>query len=111
MKQAAAYLADSNAAYSRIAFGSLLDLARVQTGVASAEICAACNTINMGSTPFCKGCSHKLPAWYATMGASEARSEAKQPGVLPASAWALDLAAFWLVVNSLAVVTALTPIA
>jgi len=48
-----------------VAFGSLVDLARLQVGTPSAEICDACNTINMGSARFCKWCSHKLPAFNA----------------------------------------------
>ena len=47
------------------AFGSLMDLARLQASAFEAEICDACNTINKGSARYCKGCTHKLPAFYA----------------------------------------------
>lgn len=48
-----------------VAFGNLVDLARQQLGNASAEICDACNTVNLESARYCKGCAHKLPAFYA----------------------------------------------
>lgn len=46
------------------AFGSLIDLARLKTGWAHAEVCEHCNTINMGAVRLCKCCAHKLPAFY-----------------------------------------------
>ncbi|MEJ8850641.1 hypothetical protein [Variovorax rhizosphaerae] len=50
-----------------VAFGSLLDLARLRIGGASAETCDACNTINPVHARACKCCAHKLPAFHATM--------------------------------------------
>jgi hypothetical protein len=97
-------------AASGIAFGSLIDLARIQTGTTSGEICEACNTINMGSARFCKCCSHKLPAFYAARHSGETVLQPKQPRVMPQRAWAFDFAAFWLVINSLVVVTKFIPV-
>ena len=49
------------------AFGTLFDLARLQTdGWAHADVCDVCNTLNMGSARLCKCCAHKLPAFYAS---------------------------------------------
>ena len=92
---------------SDVAFGSLIDLAMVRTGAVSVEVCEACSTINLGSARFCKGCSHKLPAFYREQPASEMTVP---PGGLRAAhrrGWTWDLAAFWLVINSLAGATAL----
>jgi hypothetical protein len=104
-------VADSTNPSSGVAFGSLIDLARLRTGDATAEICEACNTINLGSARFCKGCSHKLPAFYAAMSSSESVSQAEQLRIVPERVWTWDLAAFWLVINSLTVITTLIPIA
>jgi hypothetical protein len=48
-----------------VAFGDLLDLVRARRPVFSGEICDACQTINLGSRRFCKGCEGRLPAYYA----------------------------------------------
>jgi hypothetical protein len=80
---------------SAIAFGNLIDLARLQTGTTSAEICEACSTINMGSAQFCKCCSHKLPAFYAARNSGEranncrsrSRRAASQSGHGPWTSW------------------------
>jgi len=61
-----------------VAFGSLIDLALLRTGAASGEVCEACNTINLGAARFCKGCSHRLPAFYAAGNALH--SPAASPG-------------------------------
>lgn len=95
---------------SGVAFGSLIDLARLQTGTTAAEICEACSTINLGSARLCKGCSHKLPAFYADGSSSEPKPSAKQPRVVSEWAWSLDFASFWLVIISLVVVTRFIPI-
>lgn len=59
---------------SPIAFGSLIDLAMLRLGT-TAEICDACNTINLGSARWCKCCSHKLPAFYIAKGLKPARRQ------------------------------------
>jgi len=62
----AIWLSDPLAMQPAVAYGNLVDLARLQLGSsASAEICDACNTVNLGSARHCKGCAHKLPAFYA----------------------------------------------
>lgn len=48
------------------AFGNLIDLARLRTGSAHAEVCEFCNTINMGAARTCKCCARKLPAFYGS---------------------------------------------
>jgi hypothetical protein len=94
---------------SDVAFGSLIDLAMVRTGAVSVEVCEACSTINLGAARFCKGCSHKLPAFYAEQ--QPAGDPAEPPAKLRTAprqghAWTWGLAAFWLVINSLAGATA-----
>ncbi|SDE00037.1 hypothetical protein SAMN05444679_1163 [Variovorax sp. CF079] len=95
---------------SGVAFGNLIDLARLQSGTASAEICEACSTINMGSARYCKCCSHKLPAFYASRDAGKKVPLPKESRIVLRRAWALDFAAFWLVINSLVIVTKFIPI-
>lgn len=50
-----------------VAFGSLLDLMRLRSEPAQAEVCEACQTINARHARFCKGCDGKLPAYFATV--------------------------------------------
>ncbi|VTU35490.1 hypothetical protein RA8CHR_05231 [Variovorax sp. RA8] len=50
---------------SDVAFGNLFDLAALRSGMGHAEVCEACNTINLGAARTCKACSHRLPAYYA----------------------------------------------
>jgi hypothetical protein len=95
-----------------VVFGNLMDMALLRTGLGPTEICEACSTINLGSARFCKGCSHKLPAFYEDERAFEPTfvSTHQRPAALT-RAWTWDLGAFWLVVNLLAGITALMPIA
>jgi hypothetical protein len=92
------------------AFGSLIDLVRLRVGASTAEVCDACNTINLGSARYCKCCSHKLPCFYV----------AKELGTVTASRWdelavprrasTVDLVAFFLVINSLVILTSWIPV-
>lgn len=52
-------------------FGNVIDLMMARTGVVRFAICKMCSTINLGSAHFCKGRSHKLPAFYSAERASE----------------------------------------
>jgi hypothetical protein len=106
---AAGTLVSTTEPFSGVAFGNLVDLARLQAGTVSAEICSTCSTINIGSAPFCKCCSQKLPAFYAS---AKLRQE-PPPGWRRAAskrAWALDLAAFWAVINFLVIITNFIPV-
>ena len=93
------------------AFGSLVDLARLQIGTPSAEICDACNTINIGSARHCKCCAHKLPAFYAALEGPQGWQPAgfswEKLG-LSDRASVMDFAAFSVIINVLMVVTANT---
>ena len=95
------------------AFGSLVDLARLQIGSPSAEICDACNTINIGSARHCKCCAHKLPAFYAALegpqGSQPAGFSWEKLG-LSDRASVMDFAAFSVIINVLMVVTASIPV-
>lgn len=51
-----------------VAFGDLIDFARYRRSRSTADVCDACNTINPASANFCKGCSGKMPAFYASTG-------------------------------------------
>jgi hypothetical protein len=97
----------SPSSHSDVAFGNLIDLAMLRTGAVSVEVCEACNTINLGAARFCKGCSHKLPAFYGATPAGEPAALSGEWGATRRRGWTWDLAAFWLVINSLAGATAL----
>ena len=99
-------------ASGEVAFGSLIDLAMLRTGAVSAEVCDACNTINLGSARLCKGCSHKLPAYYSDGAETDDALPAK-PAVSPQThGWARvrDLSALWLVIHSLAGMAVFVPL-
>lgn len=100
---------ESLAGPSPIAFGSLIDLAMLRIGT-TAEICDACNTINLGSARCCKCCSHKLSAFYIAKGLDHAAPESPPLSRMARRVWALDFAAFWIMINSLVIVTALIPV-
>ena len=73
------------------AFGTLFDLARLQaSGWAHADVCDACNTINMGSARLCKCCAHKLPAFYASEAALDGPPQSAPPRLF---VWAAGMAA------------------
>lgn len=92
-----------------LAFGNLVDLARLKFDTASAEICDVCNTINFSHAHYCKGCSHKLPAFYAAC-------EEEQEPLLPRTSFLrdraslTDFAAFVLVVNLLVGIAEFMPL-
>ena len=109
MTTATVFLTDA-ASPEDVAFGSLIDLAMVRTGARSAEICDACNTINLGSARVCKGCSHKLPAFYAERSATDTVPLTPRPAPEEKS-WTLDLAVLWLVISGVAGATAWAPFA
>ena len=109
MTAAAVFVAETKGPSSSIAFGNLIDLARLQAG-SSAEICEACSTINTGSACFCKCCSHKLPAFYASRNSGEQVPQPKLSRFIRKRAWALDFVAFWVVINSLVIITKFIPI-
>lgn len=97
----------SASSHPDVAFGNLIDLAMLRTGAVSVEVCEACNTINLGAARLCKGCSHKLPAFYGATPAGEPAAPPAAWSDTRRRGWSWDLAAFWLVVNSLAGATAL----
>ena len=104
-------LGDSATIPADVAYASLFDLARLRAGAETAEICEACNTINIGFARFCKGCSHKLPAFYAAMRPDDGEPPARKLPALPEPARTWELAVFWLVVNSLSFIAATSPAA
>jgi ribosomal protein L40E len=110
MSTASAALAGttSSSSSSDLAFGNLIDLAMVRTGAASVDICEICNTINLASARSCKGCSHKLRAFYADDADSHAVAPARQVPEPEKRSWNWELAAFWIVVCTLAGMTACT---
>jgi len=64
---------------SAIAFGDLLDLAPWRSQ-SPRSVCEACQTINLGSRRYCKGCTGKLPAYYATNGPTASQPTNTQGG-------------------------------
>lgn len=105
MTAAASYIVEPMDTSRAVAFASLVDLAKMQIGTPSAEICDACNTINTGHVRFCKCCSHKLQAFYAANDGTKGlgNTESRWPPIM-------DFAAFFAVINSLVIVTAYIPI-
>ena len=111
----AVFSASDPKAPSAIAFGNLVDLARLQVGTPSVEICDVCNTINKGSAHHCKCCSHKLQAFYAAP--KESIKRLRLHGIafprrlvaMPERAFLIDFAAFSVVINLLVVITAYIP--
>jgi hypothetical protein len=65
MSAAALVFPDRQRPVPAVAFGSLLDLVRLRSEPAQAEVCEACQTINAQHARFCKGCDGKLPAYFA----------------------------------------------
>ena len=61
---AATLPAARNTGPAAIAFGDLLDLLRLGSQ-SPRSVCEACKTINLGTRRFCKGCTGKLPAYFA----------------------------------------------
>ncbi|NUT15077.1 MAG: hypothetical protein HOQ33_11320 [Cupriavidus sp.] len=118
MHAGAVWLSDPMALQPAVAFGNLVDLARLQLGSSSAEVCDACNTVNLGSARYCKGCAHKLPAFYAA-----GEEQAQQHRVRDAAthiwqslrvrdrASMTDFAVFSVVVNLLVAIAELAPVA
>lgn len=113
---AATWLSDPSASQTACTFASLVDLARMQFGVSSVEICDACNTINLGSAHHCKGCAHKLPGYYAACEAEPKLPRMAEASLPPRRSWSLvnrasftDFAAFALVVNLLVMVAEFMP--
>lgn len=113
MSTATISLSDSPGTPSVVAFGGLIDLARLQVGTASAEICDACSTLNIASARYCKCCSHKLPAFYASTEDGMERLRVREATLLPwhslgmpDRASVMDFAAFSVVISLLVVLTA-----
>ncbi|WP_076998936.1 hypothetical protein [Variovorax sp. KK3] len=76
MGAAAIVLPDRQRLGSAVAFGSLLDLARLRRE--PGEVCEVCQTLNAGHAYHCKGCDGKLPAYFA---AADAGVEIPPPAV------------------------------
>ena len=102
--------AEAAPAPSGTAFGSLIDLVRLRVGASSAEVCDACNTINLGSARYCKCCSHKLAGFYVAKGLGTMAAPQWDGLAVPRRASALDFAAFFIVINFLVLVTSLIPV-
>ena len=100
---------DASASQPVLAFGNLVDLARLKFDTASAEICDVCNTINFSHAHHCKGCSHKLPAFYAAC-AEEQEPLLPRTSFLRDRASLTDFAAFVLVVNLLVGIAEFMPL-
>lgn len=93
-----------------VAFAGLIDLVRSTASEDSGEICEECKTLNRARACYCKGCAHKLPAYYASANAraSMALRQRRERTGNRTLAW--DLAAVWLVLSSLVLITAYIPV-
>jgi len=105
----AAEPADS-ALSSPVAFAGIIDLVRSTAAEDSGEICEECKTLNRAGARYCKGCEHKLPAYYATANvrAPTVLRRRRERTSIRTQAW--DLAAVWVVLSSLVLITAFIPV-
>ena len=94
-----------------VAYVSLVDLVRSTVGTEQrGEICEECKTLNHRGACYCKTCMHKLPAYYVSANPriplvlwQRHQREERRTG-----AW--DLAAVWVVLSSLVLMTAFIPV-
>ena len=117
MSTATISLSDSPGMPSVVTFGGLVDLAGLQVGTASAEICDVCSTLNLGSARYCKCCSHEFPAFHAFTEDGMELLRVREASLLPwhllgmpDRASVMDFTAFSVVINLLVVLTASIPI-
>lgn len=117
MSAGATWLSDPMAMQPAVAYANLVDLARLQLGGSSAEVCDACNTVNLGSARYCKGCAHKLPAFYAADEEETQQHRVKDAAVhiwqtlrIRDRASMTDFAIFSVVVNLLVAIAEFAPI-
>jgi len=110
------WLSDPSAARAGCSFASLMDLARLQFSPSQVEICDACNTVNLGSAHHCKGCAHKLPAYYAACQEDPKLPRLEESPLPLHRKWSLtnrasfnDFAAFALVINLMVMVAEFRP--
>jgi hypothetical protein len=99
-----------------VAFGNLLDLARLHRATAEAEVevevCEACQTINAPHAYFCKGCDGKLPAYFAAVDAgtlAAVPAEASDPEERRSRFAVFALVALWGTVTVVALLQAQGP--
>ena len=104
----ATWVSEPAPAQSAQAFCSLVDLARLKFDASTAEVCDVCNTLNFGHAVYCKGCSHKLPAFYASC--EDELPPPRRRSVLADRASLTDFAAFVLVINLLVGIAEFVPI-
>ncbi|MEJ8813110.1 hypothetical protein WKW77_18635 [Variovorax ureilyticus] len=109
--QGASNAESSSTPTTPVAFGDLFDLMRFSNGTAhGADVCEDCNTLNRRGACYCKTCMRKLPAYYTAANAGTPfviwrRRERKESR---SGAW--DLAAVWVVLTSLVLMTAYIPV-
>lgn len=110
------WLSEPAVAHTGCSFASLIDLARMQFGSSQVEICDACNTVNLGSAHYCKGCAHKLPAYYASYEEDPKLPRLEESTLPLRRKWSLanrttfnDFAAFALVINLVVMVAEFVP--
>src|SRR5215469_8422721 len=82
---------------SPVAFAGLIDLVRSTAAEDSGEICQECKTLNRASARYCKGCEHKLPAYYACVNARAPQVLRQRRERTGNRTLAWDLAAVWVV--------------
>ncbi|MBO9512639.1 MAG: hypothetical protein J7549_00865 [Variovorax sp.] len=94
-----------------VAFGGVFDLMRSPNRAAQrAEICEACRTLNRRGACYCKACMHKLPAYYVSENPRTPLVLRRRHEREDSRSGAWDLAAVWVVLSSLVLMTAFIPI-
>ncbi|MBO9516013.1 MAG: hypothetical protein J7549_18000 [Variovorax sp.] len=100
----------ASSAAAPVAFVGLIDLVRSRASDDSGEICEECKTLNRPRACYCKGCAHKLPAYYACTNARAPMALRVRRERTDARTLAWDLAAVWVVLSSLVLITAFIPV-
>jgi len=99
-----------SASSAPVAFAGFIDLVRSTAAEDSGEICEECKTLNRAGARYCKGCEHKLPAYYASANARTPMVLRRRREWTGNRTLAWDLAAVWVVLSSLVLVTAFIPV-
>ena len=93
-------------AESPVAFASLVGLVRSS---GSGQVCEDCQTLNRRGAWYCRACLHKLPAYYESADAEVPLSIWRRRALEDDRAGAWDLAAVWVVLSLLVLITAFKP--
>lgn len=109
--QGTAHADSSSNSTTTVAFGDLFDLVRFPNGTArGADVCEECKTLNRRGACYCRTCMRKLPAYYSAANARTPFVIWRRRELKESRSGAWDLAAVWVVLTSLVLMTAYIPV-